>query len=51
MANLVYKSYAQNEIALFPLTLEEMIPSNHKARVVNDVIDKLLTSVEGELRI
>ena len=48
MANLVYKSYAQNEIALFPLTLEEMIPANHRARVVNAVIDRLdISAVEG----
>lgn len=51
MANLVYKSYAQNEIALFPLTLEEMIPSNHKARVVNDVIDKLdISAIEAQYK-
>ena len=51
MANLVYKSYAQNEIALFPLTLEEMIPSNHKARVVNAVIDKLdISAIEDKYK-
>ena len=51
MANLVYKSYAQNEIALFPLTLEEMIPSNHKARVVNAVIDRLdISSIEDKYK-
>ena len=51
MANLVYKSYAQNEIALFPLTLEEMIPSNHKARVVNAVIDRLdISAIETQYK-
>ena len=51
MANIVYKSYAQNEIALFPLTLEEMIPSNHKARVVNAVIDRLdISAIEGKYK-
>lgn len=51
MANLVYKSYAQNEIALFPLTLEEMIPSNHKARVVNAVIDRLdISAIEDKYK-
>ena len=48
MAKLVYKSYAQNEIALFPLTLDEMVPSNHKARVVNAVVDRLdISAIEG----
>ena len=51
MANLVYKSYAQNEIALFPLTLEEMIPSSHRARVVNAVIDRLdISAIEGKYK-
>ena len=51
MANLVFKSYAQNEIALFPLTLEEMIPSNHKARVVNAVIDRLdISAIENQYK-
>ena len=51
MANLVYKSYAQNEIALFPLTLDEMIPSNHRARVVNAVIDRLdISAIESRYK-
>lgn len=52
MAKLVYKPYAQNEIALFPLTLDEMVPSNHKARVVNAVIDKLdISAIEGKYKV
>ena len=48
MAKLVYKPYAQNEIALFPLNLDEMVPSNHKARVVNAVIDRLdISAIES----
>ena len=51
MAKLVYKSYAQNEIALFPLNLEEMVPANHKARVVNAVIDRLdISAIEGKYK-
>ena len=51
MAKLVYKPYAQNEIALFPLTLDEMVPSNHKARVVNAVIDRLdISAIEGRYK-
>ena len=51
MANIVYKSYAQNEIALFPLTLDEMIPSNHRARVVNAVIDRLdISAIESRYK-
>ncbi len=48
MANLIYKPYAQNEISLFPLNLEEMVPSNHRARVVNAVIDRLdISAIEN----
>ena len=51
MANLVYKSYVQNEIALFPLTLDEMVPANHRARVVNAVIDRLdISAIEGKYK-
>ena len=51
MANLVYKSYAQNEIALFPLNLEELVPATHKARVVNAVIDRLdISVIEGKYK-
>ena len=51
MANIVYKSYAQNEIALFPLNLEEMVPANHKARVVNAVIDRLdISAIEAKYK-
>ena len=51
MANLVYKSYAQNEIALFPLTLDEMVPASHRARVVNAVIDRLdISAIEGSYK-
>lgn len=51
MANLVYKSYAQNEITLIPLTLDEMIPSSHKARVVNAVIDRLdISAIESQYK-
>ena len=51
MANLVYKSYAQNEIALFPLTLDEMVPASHRARVVNAVIDRLdISAIESRYK-
>ena len=51
MANLVYKSYVQNEIALFPLTLDEMVPANHRARVVNAVIDRLdISAIESQYK-
>ncbi|MCR5014426.1 MAG: transposase [Bacteroidales bacterium] len=51
MAKLRYKSYAQNDIFLFPPSLEEMVPSNHKARVVNAVIDKLdISAIESRYK-
>jgi len=40
-ANIPLKSYTQNEIPLFSYTLGELIPEDHKARVVNTVINNL----------
>ena len=51
MANIVYKSYIQNEISLFPLNLDEMVPTNHRARVVNAVIDRLdISAIERQYK-
>ena len=39
--NVVFKDYSPNQILLLPPSLEEMIESNHPARIVNQVIDSL----------
>lgn len=36
-----FKPYNQNQQVLFPLSLEELIPSDHPVRVVNDVIESI----------
>ncbi len=41
MKKVVYKRYNQNQVALFPISLEALIPTNHPVRVVNRIIDKL----------
>ena len=41
MAKLAIKSDNQNQIMLFPPSLDELIPSNHVVRIVSAVIDRL----------
>lgn len=41
MAKVIYKSYNQNDGMLFPPFIGDMIPANHKVRVVNAIIEKL----------
>ena len=41
MAKLAIKSDNQNQIMLFPPSLDELIPSNHVVRIVSTVIDRL----------
>lgn len=41
MAKLAIKSDNQNQIMLFPPSLDELIPSNHIVRIVSAVIDRL----------
>ena len=41
MAKLALKSDNQNQIMLFPPSLDELIPSNHVVRIVSAVIDRL----------
>ena len=38
-SKVVFKKYEQNQGWLFPPTLGEMIPTHHKARLVNEAID------------
>lgn len=41
MAKLAIKSDNQNQIMIFPPSLDELIPSNHVVRIVSAVIDRL----------
>lgn len=38
---VTFKSYSQNQQHLFPLNVEDLIPSNHAVRKVNDIIDQI----------
>jgi len=41
MKKVVFKQDNQNQVALFPISYEAIIPATHPVRVVNRVIDKL----------
>ena len=41
MKKVVFKQDNQNQLALFPLSFEALVPADHPVRVVNRVIDKL----------
>jgi transposase len=41
MAKPLFKTYQQNQVYLFPPSLEDMIATNHPVRVVSEVIDSI----------
>jgi len=41
MAKPLFKAYPQNQVFLFPPSVDSMIADNHPARVVSEVIDRL----------
>lgn len=41
MARPLFKAYQQNQVYLFPPSLEDMIADSHPVRVVSDVIDRI----------
>lgn len=41
MAKPIFKSYQQNQVYLFPPSLEDMIAINHPVRVVSEVMDRI----------
>ena len=46
---VVFKQYHQQQISLLPPSLEELIPSNHPVRVVNEVLNKVdISKLEKE---
>ena len=38
-----FKPYQQNQLRLLPLDLSEMVPENHMARVIDQVVESLDT--------
>ena len=40
-----FKSYHQGQAMLLPLSVEEFVPADHKARIINAVVDKMDLSV------
>lgn len=36
-----FKPYHQGQIMLFPLSVEEFVPADHKARIISAVVDKM----------
>ena len=41
MARVVFKSHIQGQISLFPASLEEKVPQDSPARLVNQIVDNL----------
>jgi transposase len=41
MAKPIFKTYQQNQVYLFPPSLDEMIDVNHPVRVVSEVMDRI----------
>lgn len=48
MKRQVYKPYHQNQPLLIPLNLEEMVPQDHLVRQVDEIIDRIDTSILNE---
>ena len=48
----MFREYSQGQIFLLPPSLDEFVPENHEARIINDVVDTvdlslLLARYEG----
>ena len=44
----MFKKHDQNQQFLLPLSLESLVPENHRARILNDVIDAVeITAIES----
>ena len=41
MARVVFKSYSQGQISLFPASLDEKVPHDSPARLINQIVDNL----------
>ena len=41
MSRAVFKEYSQGQICLFPMSLDEKIPTDAPVRLVNQIVDRL----------
>ncbi len=37
----MFREYSQGQMFLFPPSLDEFVPENHEARIINDVLDTM----------
>ena len=37
----IFREYSQSQGFLLPLSLDEFVPENHEARIINDVVDSM----------
>ena len=44
MSKAVFKQYSQWQICMFPMSLDEKIPTNAPVRLVNQIVDGLDSS-------
>lgn len=47
-ANIAFKPDNQNQVLLFPGRLDENISAVHPVRIVNEVVDKLVSGYKGD---
>jgi len=41
MSRVVFKSYSQGQISLFPASLDEKVPQDSPVRLINQIVDNL----------
>ena len=41
MSRVVYKSYSQGQVSLFPASLDEKVPQDSPTRLINQIVDNL----------
>ena len=37
----MFREYSQGQMFLLPPSLDEFVPENHEARIINDVVDTM----------
>ena len=37
----MFREYSQGQIFLLPTSLDEFVPENHEARIINEVVDTM----------
>ena len=41
MLRVVFRSYSQGQVSLFPASLDEKVPQDSPARLINQIVDNL----------